>query len=288
MFIGRRCALEALSSGRSVCLLLLPLDLRPGALVSAPLLLAPSPCLLGLVCPVVAAGMSVRVAHGLLRLMAFCARAVSRACAAPRIAARSPVLRGRREAERQEERHGQEHVLCACIGVCDDWGAYTRVSDTHSCEGQRQRGAGRRGAHGTTKGGELHAKRSSIRDGRDAANPDAHYVRGTCARAAMRGAPRAEPSGLRAARSSLRGTDGERRSSTVTRGPWLSSRSDGHARGTVREGLEETTMRQAGLLVLLGALGCAGAGVETGPRAGAAELATLRLRGGTGQVLILC
>ena len=56
----------------------------------------------------------------------------------------------------------------------------------------------------------------------------------------------------------------------------------------VREGLEETTMRQAGLLVLLGALGCAGAGVETGPRAGAAELATLRLRGGTGQVLILC
>ena len=208
MFIGRRCALEALSSCRSVCLLLLPLDLRPGALVSAPLLLAPSPCLLGLVCPVVAAGMSVRVAHGLLRLMAFCARAVSRACAAPRIAARSPVLRGRREAERQEERHGQEHVLCACIGVCDDWGAYTRVSDTHSCEGQRQRGAGRRGAHGTTKGGELHAKRSSIRDGRDAANPDAHYVRGTCARAAMRGAPRAEPSGLRAARSSLRGTDG--------------------------------------------------------------------------------
>ena len=58
--------------------------------------------------------------------------------------------------------------------------------------------------------------------------------------------------------------------------------------GTVRGGLEETTMRQAGLLVLLGALGCAGAGVETGPRAGAAELATLRLRGGTGQVLILC
>ena len=57
---------------------------------------------------------------------------------------------------------------------------------------------------------------------------------------------------------------------------------------TVRGGLEETTMRQAGLLVLLGALGCAGAGVETGPRAGAAELATLRLRGGTGQVLILC
>jgi hypothetical protein len=265
MFIGRRCALEALSSCRSVFLLLLPLDLRPGALVSAPLLLAPSPCLLGLVCPVVAAGMSVRVAHGLLRLMAFCARAVSRACAAPRIAARSPVLRGRREAERQEERHGQEHVLCACIGVCDDWGAYTRVSDTHSCEGQRQRGAGRRGAHGTTKGGELHAKRSSIRDGRDAANPDAHYVRGTCARAAMRGAPRAEPSGLRAARSSLRGLT-----------------------GTVRGGLEETTMRQAGLLVLLGALGCAGAGVETGPRAGAAELATLRLRGGTGQVLILC
>ena len=47
-------------------------------------------------------------------------------------------------------------------------------------------------------------------------------------------------------------------------------------------------MRQAGLLVLVWALGCAGARMGTGPRVGAAELATLRLRGGTGQVLILC
>ena len=163
MFIGRRCALEALDSGRSVCLLLLPLDFRPGALVSAPLLLAPSICLLGLTCPVIAAGMSARTAHGLLRLMALCARAVSRACAAPRIAAHSPVFRGRREAERQEERYGQEHALCARIGVCDDGGACTRVSDAHSCEGRgsrapraRTRGAlpgaaHGRDAHGTTK-----------------------------------------------------------------------------------------------------------------------------------------
>ena len=42
--------------------------------------------------------------------------------------------------------------------------------------------------------------------------------------------------------------------------------------------------RAAGLMMIMGALGCVG-GVATAPRAGASvNLATLRLRGGTGQV----
>lgn len=43
------------------------------------------------------------------------------------------------------------------------------------------------------------------------------------------------------------------------------------------------TRRAAGLMLMMGALGCVG-GVATVPQMGADELATLRLRGGTGQV----